>query len=395
MVLSLTVAGSALGRPSIRRCVLAAAAVVSLAAGCDRRVFDLDDEGIDDDEAGEADTDAAETSGDGDTEAETGGSTNCTASVTALTITDATDPASVECVTKVLGDLVIGPSVGVVDLQMLAELREVGGTLYIVGNLGLTSLEGLEQLEQVGWLHVRRNGALLDLHGPANLAAVERISVINNDKLTSLVGLPDGLSPAKLDIAGNDILADLDGLPVLDAPIGGLPVAIQVEDHQSLINVAGLASCCSAQPVIIDLARNAALADLDGLEPFQRFDTLRLIDNRALHDLAGIDATEIGTFEVSYNQCSSEPSPVLDDFAGLEQILSIDVLLIEWVASLDSFAGLDNMIDVTDMQVRNNVGLDWQLVVDLVGQTGPTLFDGCGGIGIDAPECPVETCPTF
>ncbi|MFV8752408.1 hypothetical protein ACNOYE_17825 [Nannocystaceae bacterium ST9] len=368
---------------------------MSLTSGCDRRVFHFDDNGISDEvgdsETDEAETDEAET--DEADETETGGSTNCIASVQALTITDATDPVTVECVTKVVGDLTIGPSIELADLSMLSELREVGGTLYIAGNLGLTSLEGLEKLQHVDWLHIRRNGALVDLHGLDGLDAVSRISVINNDALIGLDGLPLGLSPSELDIAANDMLADLDGLPILTAPSSGSPLDIEIEDHEVLTSVAGLAACCSTQPVVIELARNAALVDLDGLEPFQRFDTLRLVDNRALADLSGVDATEIGNFELSYNHCASGPEPVLVDFAGLEQISSIDVMVIDWAASIESFTGLENMVDVTKMQVRNNAKLDWQKVVDLVGQTGPTLFDGCGGIG--GPECPVETCPTF
>jgi hypothetical protein len=386
--------GLALGRPSFSRCLIAALAWVSVAAGCDRRVFQYDDQGIGD-EVGDTETDAADTDTgtDDETEAETGDSIGCTASVSSLTITDGIEPASVECVTKVVGNLVIGPSIDLVDLQILANLREVGGSLYIAGNLGLTSLEGLEQLQEVEWLHVRRNGALIDLHGLDGLLAVNRISVINNDGLLSLAGLPAGLSPVELDIAGNDELGDLDGLPVMNAPSTGTPIEIEIEDHRTLTSVAGLATCCSEQPVVVELARNAALVDLGGLEPFERFDTLRLVDNRALADLAGIDATEIGTFEVSYNHCRGESDPALNDFVGLEQLLRVDLLLVEWAASLDSFAGLDNMNHVGDMQIRNNATLDWQFVLDLAGQTGPTLFDGCGGIGGDA--CPPEPCPTF
>jgi len=366
---------------------------VVVVAGCDRRVFQLDDDGITDDEVGEGES--SDTSlGDADTsETETGGSINCTASVLELTIDDTTDPASVECVTKVHGDLVIGPTIELSDLGMLAELREVGGTLSIVGNLGLTSLEGLEQVQSIGWLHVRRNGALVDLHGLDSLASVGRVSVINNDALISLAGLPEGLGPDELDIAANDLLEDLDGLPVLTAPASGNPLDIEIEDHEALVSVAGLAHCCSNQPVVVELARNSALVDLDGLEPFERFDTLRLVDNRVLSDVAGIDATEIGTFEVSFNHCSSEAAPLLGDFVGLEQLLSVDVMLIEWGSALTSLAGLDSMVDVTKLEIRNNPMLEWQQVVDLVGQTGPTLFDGCGGIG--GPECPTETCPTY
>jgi hypothetical protein len=384
------VAGS-LGLPSFGRCVIAALMGVSIAGGCDRRVFEFEDQGIGE-EVGDSETDTTEGETDGETDTETGGSTACTASVASLTITDATNPATVECVTKVVGNLVVGPSVGLTDLGMLSKLREVGGTLYIVGNLGLTSLEGLEELESVGWLHIRRNHALTDLHGLDGLEDVQQISVFNNDGLVSLVGLPEGLAPSKLEIGGNDDLLDLDGLPLLNAPGSGNPIEILVDDHESLTNVGGLATCCSTQPVVIVLSRNDALVDLDGLEPFQRFETLRLVDNRALADLAGIDATQIGTFEVSYNHCSSDPGPVLDDFVGMEQLISIDLLIVEWAASLVGFDGLENMNDVSKIEARNNAKLGWNLVEDLAGQTG-AMYEGCGGLGGDT--CEPEPCQTF
>lgn len=362
-----------------------------MSSGCDRRVFQYDDQGIAD-EAGESDT--TDTTGEGgDDESETGGSIECSASVESLTITSNTDPASVECVTKVSGDLVIGPS-GLTSLDMLGELREVGGMLYIVGNAQLEDLAGLQQLQKVGWLFVRRNGALTDLSGLDALVVVDRISVINNDALVSLAGLPEGLAPTEIDIAANDLLSDLDELPAFVATGDGSPLDVQIEDHAALTSVAGLATCCSSQPLALELARNAALVDLDGLETFTHFDTLRLLDNRALDDLTGVDATEIGTFELSYDPCLATPAPALENFLGLEQLLRVDRMTIGSNPKLTSFAGLDGLTDVGELFVRNNAALDWQDVFDFVEKTGADLSsDSCGGIG--GPTCPTEDCPSM
>jgi hypothetical protein len=361
-------------------------------SGCDSRVFPYDDHGIGD-EAGESSTgDTSESGADDSSESETGGSVECKASVTTLSINDDTDPATVECLTKVGGDLVIGPTSELLDLSMLGELREVGGTLYIVGNLQLESLAGLAQLQKVGWLHVRRNGSLLDLGGLDTLVFTDRISIINNDALTSLAGLPAGLAPRTLEVAANDALVDLDGLPTFVAAESGVPIDVVIGDHLALTSVAGLASCCSTQPIALELARNHALTDLHGLEPFLRFDELLLIDNRKLDDLSGIDASEIGTFELNYDPCTSVPTPALEDFAGLEQLISVDVMTIENNPALLGFDGLDSLVELEKLYVRNNAALPWADVQAFEAKFGTGLaFEGCGGIG--GTTCAPAECP--
>ncbi len=362
------------------------------ALACDRRVESFPDEGIADE--------AAETEGeseDADDEVpidadESGGSVSCSPEVVDLRITDATNPASVECVERVTGNLTIGPTTTLTDLSILSELREVGGSIELHGNLSLTSLEGLEQLESASWLHVRRNNALGDLHGLDGLTTVSHITIANNDALTSLAGLPEGLSPAVLEIADNDSLERLDGLPVFLAPGDGSPLHVEVENHGLLSDLGGLSTCCSAQPIALLLARNAKLVDLGGLEQFQRFNALRLDDNRALASLEGVDASEIDTLELTYNRCETTSIPSLVDFEGLEELTSVGVMRIEWASSVESFAGLASLVDVSKLYVRNNVSLPWSAVLELVAKTGP-VFEGCGGIG--GPTCVAETCQTL
>lgn len=360
-------------------------------SGCDTRVIDYDDQGIGD-EAVETSTEETSESGPSDEgESETGGSTECKASVTTLSINDDTDPATVECLTKVSGDLVIGPTSELLDLGMLAELREVGGTLHIVGNLQLESLEGLSQLQKVGWLQVRRNGSLPDLAGLGTLVYTDRISIINNDALVSLAGLPDELAPRSLDIAANDSLVDLDGLPTFVAAESGVPIEVVIGDHLALSNVGGLADCCSTQPIALELARNHALTDLHGLEPFQRFDELLLIDNRKLGSLSGVDASEIGVFELSYDPCINVPAPALENFLGLEELVSVDVMTLESNPKLLGFAGLDSLVDVEKLYVLDNTALPWGDVQSFFNEVTPVAFEGCGGVG--GPTCAPAECP--
>jgi hypothetical protein len=356
------------------------------------------DDGIPFGEAGDGDSDSDSGDGDGDGDGDTiileAGSPACVAIVDDLLITDDTDPDTVDCVEQVLGDLTIGPTTQLVDVDMLANLREVGGTIYVFGNLSLTGLEGLEQLERVGWLHVRRNHNLGDLHGLGSLTSVGRVTISKNAGMTSLAGMPDGIAPTALAVAGNDLLPSLNGLPLFESPAGGSAIEITIEDNPSLIDLGGLSDCCSSQLASLVISGNAALPDLDGLEGFMRLGSLRLYDNFNLLDLDGLDnLIEVETLEVKYDHCMLDVQASLIDFGGASSLESVGVLAIEWVGSLTSLAGLDGLTGLSKLVIRNNASLPWADVLALELVAEPLAIDICGGI--DGPTCESEPCPTF
>ncbi|HLT34705.1 MAG TPA: hypothetical protein VK034_00435 [Enhygromyxa sp.] len=372
-------------------------------AGCEERSLLPGDEAIDfgegdgdgdpgDGDSGDVDLgdgDGDNTSGDGDGD----GTIACAPIVGSLVITDETPPESVVCVERVLGDLTVGPTTGLVDLQLLSSLRRVGGTAYIVGNLALTSVDGLASLDQVEWLHVRRNRNLSDLHGLDSLTDVGRITVTDNDGMTSLAGLPDGLAPTHLEVADNQLLASLDGLPVLLAPGTG-PLQIEIDDNPSLIDLGGLSDCCADQAPALTLAGNAKLPDLDGLEAFVRLDSLRLHDNPALATLDGLDnLVEVRTLDIRFDRCLANNHASLVNLLGAPNLTQIDVLQIQWIDSLASLAGLEGVDGLDTLRVRSNEALPWDAVLELAARTEPTTLDACGGVG--GPECSSEPCPMF
>ncbi|WP_181197981.1 leucine-rich repeat domain-containing protein [Enhygromyxa salina] len=394
MLLSLVVAGM----PTSRRvCTLLSGALVLSLASCEGRPLPSPGDGINFGEAGDGDGSGegeGEGDGDGDGDGDSTGSAGCVAVVDELVITDDTAPESVACVEEVLGDLTIGPTTQLVNLEVLANLREVGGTIYVFGNLSLTSLAGLEQLESVDWLHIRRNHNLSDLHGLGGLVWAEQITVSNNAGMTSLAGLPTGLAPLVLEVAGNDLLPSLDGLPSFESPDHGGAIHVEIEDNPALIDLGGLSDCCAAQPASVVIDGNDALTDLDGLEGFERLDTLRLHDNLGLVDLDGLDnLSEVQTLDVQYDHCVPGTAASLVDFGGAESLTEVDVLQIQWVDSLTSLAGLEGVGGLSKLLVRNNAGLAWGEVLALESQTAPGLVDTCGGV--DGPECAAEPCPMF
>ncbi|MCA9701764.1 MAG: hypothetical protein KC431_29855, partial [Myxococcales bacterium] len=322
---------------SWRACVLMGAGALLLGA-CEGRTASFEDDGIGFGETGDESTDDGDSSDSSDSDSgdETGGSISCNASVESLAVDETTEQAAVQCVEEVAGDLEIGPTTTMEDLQMLANLRVVGGALTISANSALTSLEGLEQLESVGQLVIRRNHGLTDLHGLEGLQWIGRLTIDNNDGLKSLSGLPAGLSPIALDITKNDGLANLDGLPVF-LPPGNGALAIVVEDNGKLGELGGLSDCCGEQSVTLRLARNPVLQHLSGLEGFARFEELRLHDNVGLVDLQGMgNVGEVGTFEVQYDHCVGQATPALVGVAGGEGLVKVGVMVVAWAPNLVS-----------------------------------------------------------
>jgi hypothetical protein len=345
---------------------------------------------------GESDTET-ESGGDGDgdaeTETETGEPILCSVVVDELVITDETPPESVECLEHVLGDLTIGPTTQLVDLSLLSNLREVGGTIYVFGNGALTSLHGLEQLVHAEHVHVRRNHELGDLHGLDSLTSVDWITVVNNEGLTSVAGLPSGLAPGVLDIEDNDLLADLDGLPLFQSPLSTDAIHVEIEGNPKLADLGGLSDCCATQPASLVISGNASLEDLDGLDGFMRLSALHLHDNFALETLAGLgNLVEVQLLDVQYDHCLGL-QPSLVNFAGAVSLASVEVLQIQKVGSLTSLAGLEQIPTLDKLLIHDNAALPWSSVVGLIMQTSPEVADACGGVG--GPVCSPVPCGTF
>lgn len=355
-----------------------------------------------DDEFGEgeseSETDTETDTGDGDGDGDSGdesetGPIPCVSVVSTLVITDDTPHEAVECVETVLGDLTIGPTTELTDLTVLSNLREVGNTMYVFGNGALESLHGLELLVSAEHLHIRRNHVLEDLHGLDSLARVDRISIVNNEGLISVDGLPGGLAPWFVEIEDNDLLTNLDGLPLFVKPATMDAIQVEVQGNPLLADLGGLSDCCAMQPASLLIANNTSLTDLDGLDGFVRLEALQLHDNWALASLSGLGSLlECQTFDVRYDHCEGK-TPSLTNLTGALNLSSIDVLQIQWVSSLTSLAGVEQIAALDKLLIRNNQMLPWSAVTTVITQTNPALVDACGGV--DGPECMSEPCETF
>jgi hypothetical protein len=149
----------------------------------------------------------------------------------------------------------------ITDLDGLANLTSVLGSLSIFANPALTNLDGLANLTSVGEaLNIQNNAALTNLNGLANLSNFSGVLFINfHPVLTNLDGLENLTSVGFLQISSNPILTNLDGLANLTNA-----VALTVESNATLTNLDAFAKLTSVSGDLY-IYDNAALSSCYGL----------------------------------------------------------------------------------------------------------------------------------
>lgn len=119
------------------------------------------------------------------------------------------------------GDLAIGPSVGLAGAE-LAGLREVGGTIRVVGNGDLRALR-LPQLERAGRISIEGNSALANLALPRLREVREALIIAANPELEIVdIGALEGVG-AELAITSNASLVLIEAARLARA--GGVRVS--------------------------------------------------------------------------------------------------------------------------------------------------------------------------
>ncbi|WP_431111290.1 T9SS type A sorting domain-containing protein [Winogradskyella poriferorum] len=135
------------------------------------------------------------------------------------------------------GDLIIQDNINLISLTGLSNINSPNiETIGIRNNPSLISLEGLEVFERVIVLDVQDNDNLLDLSGLNNITnVIDDLNVINNDGLTSLNGLGSLVQVGFLGIINNSILVSLDGIGEIS-----FWSSISVVDNPSLTNISAI-----------------------------------------------------------------------------------------------------------------------------------------------------------
>lgn len=144
------------------------------------------------------------------------------------------------------GDLYVTFPVPVSGIGNASSINAVEGTLAIVDNAELTSLDGLEGIQRVGHLMVATNTVLEDMTGLGSIHAGTDVTVLLNPALRSLDGLGRLRSVRNLVIQDNAQLRSLDGLSALEEITGDLTLrgnsslpSVEVQAFISRVRVDG------------------------------------------------------------------------------------------------------------------------------------------------------------
>ena len=270
---------------------------------------------------------------------------------------------------RINGNLTIGSYIfeetNISDISGLSTLTEVTGTLYLLKNTSLMSLQGLENITNVGRLSMQGNGVQnidavanivtatdLRIDGNANLmqlptftgnTSLRNLEVSGSPLLTDLTGLENIESVENLDIKFNTNLTSLEGLSSLQTVSG----RIQIEGNDSLIDLKGLESFTTCE--LLYIFRNDNLQELTGVENFTEISRgISIYDNPALISLDYFDnLTKVGDnpnnsgIIVSYNDS-------LENLNGLQGITSFaGAVYVQYNDNLTNLCDLQNILNGT------------------------------------------------
>jgi hypothetical protein len=335
----------------------------------------------------------------------------------------------------------IEPRSGSIDLRPLARLRRVGGQLLIGctasgfesscdSNIAVTSLEGLNALEEAGRLQIAQLGArsvaplarlrrvgflgisacpeLTDLRGLEQLEQVDQIEISQNLKLASL----DGLAPLpmlrSILLDANPALVDIDALSSLTDRLRSLSLSgVPVTDLSAFAAVGTLEDLHVGGTAVrdfdalrlrhvdsISIDYNPLLEQVDVLGALESQASVTVTHNARLSRLPSFAATtEVFRFEVRYNpllvQGPSFPNLVrgrsasitiegndsLTHFDGLRALESggfINVIGNPALRALD----LSALVEVDDLRILCNPQLPAEALAALDGVRGQVILPG-------------------
>lgn len=166
----------------------------------------------------------------------------------------------------ILGDVLIKENTAgaIANLNNLAQISQVDGSLFVWQNASLTSLKGLDNITSIGkHLSVNLNKALPDLNGMGKLDSIHgNFGLISNDALTSLNGLNHlAYIGESCEISSNLSLTSLNGLGTLAFVGGDLTVK-----HNTFLRSLESLDQVTAVGGTMDVFDNASLPDQPGLE---------------------------------------------------------------------------------------------------------------------------------
>jgi len=220
----------------------------------------------------------------------------------------------------------------IVDLSPLGSIEKVG-SLRIIRNPSLQSLDGLNIHTIKNDLEIRQNEALVNIEALSSITSdINRVIVTDNELLPNVDGL-SGLTsfvikestippyenvPPELFIGGNLSMINIDGLQNVQFFEAG---EVKIRNNDQLLNINSLSSITFSNVDLLDIYGNDILSDLSGLSNVTTLPGALIIQNNGNSDLLGLsNLTSVGgIFIIDYG--SDYQGPV--SLSGLENLIEV------------------------------------------------------------------------
>jgi len=282
-------------------------------------------------------------------------------------------PAQTFRINQINGDVIISGNTGLI-WPFGAYFVNVTGNLTIINNPNLGQFNGLESLSEIGGsLIIENNNALLNFNGMSGLTniggnilikdnnnlinftsintslngSLNNVDIVNNAALTSLNGFSNITQMNGLRIQENHSLTNLGGLTALTT----LTSYLDVYDNNGMLSLAGTALQSTGD---LSIQYNDALLDFTGLNNLNSVDYIIVTANNSLIDFQGLSTglTQVGSIQVIENNS-------LVNFAGMSGLTQInDGFIVQSNPSLTNFVGLNNLNAVNSfIMVSENAAL--------------------------------------
>lgn len=258
---------------------------------------------------------------------------------------DITDLTPLENITNVVGSVTIVYNYALTSLNGLQNLTTIHGNLNISGNSALTSVAALNVVTIDDNFTFQSNAAIANLNGLSELTTVgNSFSIASNSALTSVSGLSGLTNVPYLTISSNPALLNVDGLGSL-----GHLNTISVQYNDALTSISGL-NGMEADNVTI--RNNPVLTSVNGLGSLTNIASLNIEYNDALSGISGLSGLQSisGSLNVVGNTS-------LTSLTGLGNITSANYVYIYGNPALTSMEGLNSLQNVYSLQISQNAGL--------------------------------------
>jgi len=156
---------------------------------------------------------------------------------------------------------------------------------YYEGNPMLTSIQGLENLTEIGAIAIRNNVSLASLSGLQGISNTGSIFIENNASLTNLTGLDNVTYLTYLNLRNNYSLVNLNGLGKLDSTYQH----ISISDNPSLTSLDGIHKLKHIGIEGLIINNNDALSNILALQGVNWAYSVTIDHNESIQSLEGLD----------------------------------------------------------------------------------------------------------